>query len=387
MRVKKISAICLSACVALFGILPSVAYASQGTVERAAGETRFETMQKIADRGFDKADTVVIASGDNFPDALSASSLAGIYQSPVLLTSANSLSDATKHEIEKLKPRKAILVGGPSAIGHHTEWQIKSLIPAVRRIAGQTRIDTARQIYSENKDKMSNKAIIATSNNFADALAIAPYAYSSKTPVFLTDAFKLDAKVKDTLNRGNFSDIFILGGTSAVSSAVERDIRTNTTSRIQRIQGRTRYETSLNIARNFMKAGDQLILATGDNFADALAGGALAGKLNFPLLLVDNNSLGTVDNIHSVYPSANSLTVLGGKNAVHTRTVNYLSHRYFNRIAEKPDGRYVSGYIKFNRWCKKKENGYYGYTDDGNVLQCKYIPNDEANLPRWRYIF
>lgn len=392
MKTKRVSTICIALSTVLMGsalLIPSASFAVDNSVTRIAGATRYETMQQIAQSSTsaEATQTVVIASGENFPDALASSSLAGIYQSPILLTTSNGLSEPAKQELQRIKPQKAILVGGPQAVSQQTEQHIKTLVPEVERIYGNTRVETANQIFDQNQSNMSTDAIIATSNNFADALSIAPYAYSTKTPILLTNSQSLDNSVEQTIRSKEFSNIHILGGTSAISTNIENRIESISNASIDRVYGQTRYETSLNIAKTFMNPkSDQLIFATGENFADALAGGALAGKLNSPLLLINNDNH-TLDSIYSAYEHPKTLTVLGGKNAIHTRSINYLSYKYFNTIVESPEGNYVNDTVNFNSWCKRIQNGYYGYTKYGNVLQCKYVPGDSSNIPRWRNLF
>lgn len=60
-----------------------------GELTRLSGITRYDTMSRIADTAFpDTASTVVIASGENYPDALAASGFAGVKDSPILMTDA-----------------------------------------------------------------------------------------------------------------------------------------------------------------------------------------------------------------------------------------------------------------------------------------------------------
>ena len=115
---------------------------------RLSGDTRLDTMKAISAAGFDKADTVIIASASNFPDALSATSLAGYYDAPVLLTDKDSLSSQTKSEIERLGATKAIIAGGDAAVSKDTENQIKAISNMkVERLSGSTRYETSLAIY------------------------------------------------------------------------------------------------------------------------------------------------------------------------------------------------------------------------------------------------
>ena len=69
------------------------AYASVNSFTRIAGNTRYETMSQIVEQAFPtSSEYAVLAAGSNFPDALAASSLAGAYNAPIILTDSYSLS-------------------------------------------------------------------------------------------------------------------------------------------------------------------------------------------------------------------------------------------------------------------------------------------------------
>lgn len=72
---------------------------SSSSVRRLWGDTRYDTMRVVATTGFTRASTVVLACGDNYPDALAAASIAGINDSPVLLTGKDALPTQTADAI------------------------------------------------------------------------------------------------------------------------------------------------------------------------------------------------------------------------------------------------------------------------------------------------
>lgn len=79
---------------------------------RLGGEDRHETAALISKHNFESADTVIIATGTDFADALAASGLAGCVEGPVLLTRPGNLPDVTASELRRLRARNAIIVGG-----------------------------------------------------------------------------------------------------------------------------------------------------------------------------------------------------------------------------------------------------------------------------------
>lgn len=56
---------------------------------------------------------------------------------------------------------------------------------------------------------------------------------------------------------------------------------------IERVEGKNRYETSLNVCSKFNLLSDNAIVASGENFPDALSGSALASKMDAPIILTD----------------------------------------------------------------------------------------------------
>ncbi|MFP3340702.1 cell wall-binding repeat-containing protein, partial [Micrococcus sp. SIMBA_131] len=70
----------------------------------------------ISQKGWNHADTVVLARGGEFPDALAGTPLAYQHDAPMLLTEDNKLTDSTKKELERLEPNKVIILGSSGAI-------------------------------------------------------------------------------------------------------------------------------------------------------------------------------------------------------------------------------------------------------------------------------
>ena len=81
----------LLACVMALGLAMPFGLAD-GTATRLGGTDRYETMERVSEAGFATSEWAVIATGENFPDALCAASLAGARQRPVILTASGSLS-------------------------------------------------------------------------------------------------------------------------------------------------------------------------------------------------------------------------------------------------------------------------------------------------------
>lgn len=311
-----------------FGTVERSFVLNHAGTDRVSGDTRYDTMGSLTERGnWAKGGSLVLASGANYPDALAASSLAGGFNGPILLTDPNGLSSAAKNQLELLCPSKVFIVGGNAAVSPAVERQVKELLGsgcAVFRVAGQTRYETSL-VAAEINPKSSDTVIVATGGNYADALSVSPYAFASGSPVVLCDKSSgLTAGAMGTISSKKYSKAVIVGGTAAVPASVERQLRSAGVKNITRLSGATRYDTSTKIADFELKSGlgftmDGVMLATGKNFPDALSAGPLAGRSRSPLLLVDPGASYASSYLSKFKGTVRSATVVGGAAAVPER--------------------------------------------------------------------
>lgn len=311
----------------------------RSVIQRLSGNDRYDTMGEIVEEAYSNlpdSNTVIVASGDNFPDALAASGLSGLAQAPVILTNSYRLSARADGQISRLNPQKVIVIGGKSAVSDSVVNQIEKRVARnakIVRISGDTRRDTANEIFAQAKKQVGedwnvNTAIIATGENFTDALSISAYAQKNKYPVFLSGNTGLDASTVKDIKGYGFNNIVIAGGSAAVPNNVIAQLKSANVSEsnIVRLGGATRYQTSLEIAKYAYSGSSTLkpetpVFATGENFPDALAGGVLAGVKGAPLLLVspdtsvNHDALSWINSVHE-FPVGRIAYVLGGTDAV-----------------------------------------------------------------------
>ena len=132
---KKASALAL--CAVLLGT--SVAPVSAATHEKIAGANRYETAAMIADKMGDYETAILVNSDKSLADGLSASSLAGKENAPILLTSKDNLPAATEKRLEKVK--KVYIIGGKKAISEKVEAKLAG--KEIIRVEGKDRIATS----------------------------------------------------------------------------------------------------------------------------------------------------------------------------------------------------------------------------------------------------
>lgn len=323
--------LCLTFLGALF-VLASLplfateALALQVNVQRVAGDTRYDTMSELISNvgGWSASDKVILASGANYPDALSAPALAGVHDAPIILTDPTELSSKAAATIKQLGPSTIYVVGGPSAVSDEVLQAANNICgSSTIRLYGSTRYETSLEILRQCNSS-SDTLIVATGANYADSLSISPYAYVTKSPIVLCDPYGgLTQEAIEAIRAGGFSKAILVGGNAAVPDVVISQLNNANiaTDGIRRLSGATRYETStqitaFEISGTSLFTADPLGFATGSNYADALAMGPCMGRINSPLLLVDNGAQTVCAYIERFKGNVGNAFVAGGINAV-----------------------------------------------------------------------
>lgn len=289
--------------------------------ERLAGADRFDTAVAVSRSAFpDTASVVYVASGVNFPDALSAGPSAATEGGPLLLTRPDILPAAVREEIARLKPVRIVVAGGVDAISSRVEQDLAA-IATVSRIAGADRFTTSIELAKATFPKSAPRVYLATGRDFPDALSAGAAAATVGGPVLLVNGenSELDPATVAELKRLSPQTITVVGGWYAVSDGILSQVKALAPT--TRIAGDDRYETSAAIAKDAFAAGTPLdatnaYLASGWNFPDALVGSAIAGKNKQPLLVAQSDCRldATTDALKALRIS--EVTLLGGPNAI-----------------------------------------------------------------------
>lgn len=280
-------------------------------VFRIAGATRYETSFSIADAykeklGVDQFDAVIIANGRNFADALAGSYLANVKNAPIFLynNKKSNVADIAAYLKNNLSPEGQIyILGGTAAVGNDAD--ILNTDYTVKRLSGADRYETNLIILKE-AGITDQEILIATGKTFADSLS----ASATGRPILLVGNKLTDAQ-KEFLSSLNGNQLYILGGTSAVSAEMEKEIKAF--GNITRISGTNRYETSVLIAQEFFETPEKAVLAYAKNFPDGLCGGSLAISMDAPLILT---ATGNNSSVAAEYIQAKGIfsgAILGGE--------------------------------------------------------------------------
>jgi len=287
-------------------------------VERIAGRDRYATAADAATTAYPEgADDVVLASGVSFPDALSAGGLAGALDAPILLTAPGALPASTVGALSDLDVTTVTIVGGEAVVSPAVVAELQELGYDVERLAGPNRYATAARVAAEVGGPT---AVLASGTSFADALAISPGAHALGLPILLTDGSTIDPATQAYLDVADVQSVIVVGGTAAVSAGVA-DVLAQDDIAVTRLAGADRYQTSAIVARFHTTVGfsfDRLLVASGEDFPDALAGGPLGSVLGAPLVLTPADRLGDAAGalIGDNADDLDELHVLGGEAAV-----------------------------------------------------------------------
>jgi len=235
----------------------------------------------------------------------------------LLLTRQNALPIIVRNELIRLEPTEIVIVGGEGVVSAAVFSALDALPfgPIVRRVAGVDRYATSQAIARDAFGSATN-AYIATGLNFPDALSAGPASAKLGGPVILVrgNAATVDAATLDLLADLGVSNVRIAGGTGVVSAGIAAQLDLPYT--VIRNSGVDRYATALAINENAFTSETRAFLATGEGFADALTGAAMAAVFGNPLYVSPKACLpaATLGSIQGL--GVATLVLLGGPGAL-----------------------------------------------------------------------
>jgi Calx-beta domain/ell wall binding domain 2 (CWB2) len=270
-------------------------------VYRLAGADRIETAIAVSRDSFPangSAGAVVLSRADRFPDALAGAPLAAVKQAPILLTPTDGLDAGAGAEIRRVLPggKTVYLLGGDRALAPAVASQVAAMGYQVVRLAGADAFATAVQIANAAGPPVV--IIEATGVDFPDALAGGAAAVQQHGVVVLTDGTTMPQSTAGYIAAHPATPRFALGGPAAKADP-----------KATPVVGADRYDTSARVAARFFSRPPVAAVASGQGFADSLAGGPHVGAKGGPLLLVTRDAVPAV--VRS-YLSTNRSSITGG---------------------------------------------------------------------------
>lgn len=297
------------------GVAPSTPEIKNTIIKRLAGSDRIATAIEVSKKEYPSASTVIIARSDIYPDSLAAASISHKLRAPILLTESNKLDDRVKTEIKRLKATNVIIVGGEKSITKdvHDALLEYDKDKNIERIAGNNRYETSAALAKklvEDLKEAKHAAVIASGENFADALTAGAYAAGEYYPILLVQKDEIDPSIAKVIKSYEINKTIIAGGKMSVSEKVEQELPKDT----QRIAGADRYETSAKIADQLFKT-QLAYVASGEVFADALVTSPVAASHKTPILLVSKDKASKEVKDY-VKKTIDYLIIVGGEKSV-----------------------------------------------------------------------
>ena len=307
---------------------------------RVSGVDNYATSASAAITSHSGAATAsVLVSGTSYADGLSAAALAGAVGGPVILTDPDTLKGSTSLAIGQINSTTAAghtvyIVGGTAAVGAGVATSLTDLGYTVSRVSGADRVATADAVATKIRTLMDfgtnwdseTTVFLTTARNFADAVAVSGLAWKDKHPILLVEpGDALSAGTKAVLDSAvnSIEHVIILGGTAAVSAAVETEVKTikngaagTTAIKTTRVGGTDRYDTAKKLMElrtksttlnGFGETATNVILVNGTSHQDGLSATALAGAAATMTLLTDGS--GTLNATTSTALTAKSASV------------------------------------------------------------------------------
>lgn len=326
-------------------------------VQRIYGADRYQTATAVADQvavkfGIDysqgqKFQAVVLASGNNWPDAICGTPLAKKENAPILLLDANPNTAGSQITFNYIKQHvstggKVFILGGTGVMPYSfTQYLIGMGFSAsnIEQIGGADRDETSLMISKmiTTNPKLSTIYMVSD-QNFYDAITVASSA---------ADDGNVNSASILLVSPNGFT---VPGEESYVDAqpyvASEGDISKYAVNFYPRLKqsfawgGTGEYSNAENFYHN-NSGFVTMFLATGENYPDALTGALLASfnQNGFPIILTQQNSLpaesavtinantyfSKVQHWGSSIPITPNLIVLGGPGAVSDNVVNQVT--------------------------------------------------------------
>ena len=297
--------------------------ASEKDPGRIYGKARYDTAIKVAEKyksSSGEFENVIVADGKRFPDALSGGYLAKVRNAPILLVEPsieNRIVDYISRNIAS--GGMVFILGGTGVVSSEFENRVKARGIATKRLGGKDRYETNLEILKAAGVKTED-ILVCTGADFADSLSAAAV---GKPILLVGETLTEDQKkyIKDLSSK----QFYMIGGKGAVKSAIEKGLK-ELDLKTERIAGKSRYETSTEIAKKFFAKAATVVLAYAQNFPDGLSGGPLAMMKKAPIILTDSKKMEEAKAYVKSAGVVESIT-LGGKTLISDAAVKAIMGR------------------------------------------------------------
>lgn len=301
---------------------------------KLAGEDRYKTAVNVSKAGWSTSTKAILINGTALPDALTATPLAEEYNAPILLTEKDKLNNDTLTELKRLGVKEITLIGSEGVISNAQEQNLISLGFKVERLGGIDRVDTSvkvayklKEIYAAKNNTGQKIVFVANGiKGLADATSVASPAGFKDAVILYTNGSNLNG-IKRYIET-SADVVYLVGGTNAISSGVETELKNTTNKKIVRLAGDTRKDTNAKVISEFFpNANINKVYVAKDGsgnesqLVDALAVGSLAGKEKNPVLISSGDLSASQRTLIDSKEVKEVVQVGEGANATATRQV------------------------------------------------------------------
>lgn len=208
------------------------------------------------------------------------------------------------------------------------------------RTGGADRYATAAALFTGqfNSGPGVQSLVLSGGGLYPDALSANYLAGKLGTGTLLTGANTLASAARQAIISSGVSTVYITGGTGAISTNVENEIKSMHQSNapmapfinVIRLGGQDRYKTNMIVNEYNFTASNTVLLASGKGFADALSLGPIAYNKQYPLILTTGSSLGASENTQLNDFNPSNVVIAGGTGVVSQAVEDSLKARGYN---------------------------------------------------------
>lgn len=333
---------------------------------RLGGVDRYQTSTNIASKFISESnyDSIVIATGEDYHDAISSVVFAKQIGAPLILSNGNYLNNTTKDFLRSKTDKKIYIIGSKLRMTNGVESDISysGFYDKMERISGNTDYDTNAAVVDKMNVAIGTPVVIVSGAGYADGISVSSIAAVKGYPILMVDVNSIANSTANQLRKIKPSKIYFVGGTGVISQANRNNIASIagvSSDNVINLSGSDRYQTNLNIMNEFKIPSDTVAFAYGgeDNtdgkFADALAGTGYASAKNAPILLVDSNNNNTDQKKFADSMNYTNRIFYGGIGSISDNLANFLSGgqqvtedigKLFN-VAVTPDPGSTTNYV------------------------------------------
>lgn len=303
-------------------------------IRRLGGSDRYSTAVAVSNAFYPSTvDTVVLATGQDFADSLSGSALAAQLDAPLLLATWGTIPSVTQNEIKRLSPTQVIVLGGTNALSQIVEAQLSELgVGNVVRLAGKDRYETSAKIsefgWPTANSFTSRRLYLASGLEYGPGLIAGAAAGRVDSPVLLSRTSQLPPVIANEIARLRPTQVVQIGygsGSGTIADSVGSSASNLVGASRVVIHESTLNELSAVVAEQTPSRGllaPVALLASSENFPDALAAGAAAGAGSVPLLMTSRWCLSKRVSEQLALYKTSSLLVVGLSAAISDAAAN-----------------------------------------------------------------